>query len=705
MKKTYDMEISNTNNNSHIRLEVISPKILLTELVRLNAALKVVDDNVSDDINDNVNIDAVEVPFNRNRNTNVSARSRKLRSSRIFIKKETTEDRIVFAEALRLELEQQHPPRNRPEYAINTCAVSPAQAYVMHKHRNNNSPTFASTSSNLISPNEIANDTVLKNLPPVFVSQPETLRLVVVSDTHGFEDQLTSPLPDGDVLLHLGDFAMDTIVMNTAGGNKSRRSRHDNSQLKNFDAWLAKQSARMKIVVRGNHDPRSMAFVQSGATYVTQPTIMDIGGYKFAFVPYQSATKNGLRHKGTIPKTGCDVIVSHVPPYSILDRCHTGKLAGSNTLLKGAQSINGKDGPPLLWLCGHIHESRGIVHDVVLTKNKSKDVAATSTTAATNTIAAIGTTIINAACANLGRANYIEYGPTVLDLGDKNLLRVQVSSDNLKVNGDNGNINTNHKNNKKINIIQMDGRYEYMNSKHPYFFCRDDTNDDPGDRHSTTSPLLLAIDLGLRTGISLFDGANNGRLLRYDHFDYDSVDALKIGAVQLLQDWDMEANLKTNPSNSSNDIRMYKQITHVAIEGSDPPLIDAWKQAIRQRNENLNHDGNTDESNSLPSPTRVSTKLLLVSPNEWRTDLLTRVERETGESAKLASRRIAQWIIKEHTIVDSTDCNMVHDSAVSTSSSPSSGTVGMDISTDVAESILLGYHITRRLGWCDVYNK
>ena len=73
-----------------------------------------------------------------------------------------------------------------------------------------------------------------------------TIRLVVVSDTHGYENQLTpkgSVLPAGDILLHLGDFAIDSSL------NRKKRA------IQRFDSWLARQPHRTKIVLRGNHDP------------------------------------------------------------------------------------------------------------------------------------------------------------------------------------------------------------------------------------------------------------------------------------------------------------------------------------------------------------------------------------------------------------------------------------------------------------------
>ena len=71
-----------------------------------------------------------------------------------------------------------------------------------------------------------------------------SLGLVVISDTHGVEKTLANEedrtsLPDGDVLLHLGDFAMD-------GSQKK-------SSVVRFDQWLAQQPHVHKIIVRGDH--------------------------------------------------------------------------------------------------------------------------------------------------------------------------------------------------------------------------------------------------------------------------------------------------------------------------------------------------------------------------------------------------------------------------------------------------------------------
>lgn len=105
------------------------------------------------------------------------------------------------------------------------------------------------------------------------------VRLVCISDTHGFEESLTnttaaagakaSTLPEGDVLIHCGDFAPGPIYP------EGRRLSAETYQ-ERFDAWLAAQPHPLKVVVRGNHDPRYAAFPLSGAVYATSPRTLEL---------------------------------------------------------------------------------------------------------------------------------------------------------------------------------------------------------------------------------------------------------------------------------------------------------------------------------------------------------------------------------------------------------------------------------------------
>jgi 3',5'-cyclic AMP phosphodiesterase CpdA len=66
-------------------------------------------------------------------------------------------------------------------------------------------------------------------MPPV--------RIVCISDTHGQHARLS--VPDGDVLVHAGDFM--------AFGDAPK-------EVVDFNHWLGKQPHRFKVVIAGNHD-------------------------------------------------------------------------------------------------------------------------------------------------------------------------------------------------------------------------------------------------------------------------------------------------------------------------------------------------------------------------------------------------------------------------------------------------------------------
>merc|ERR1712070_687278 len=71
-----------------------------------------------------------------------------------------------------------------------------------------------------------------------------SLRFVCISDTHGHHHDLTTKLPQGDVLLHTGDFSM-------AG---------ELDEVLDFGRWVQSLPFKWKIVISGNHD---LAFDES----------------------------------------------------------------------------------------------------------------------------------------------------------------------------------------------------------------------------------------------------------------------------------------------------------------------------------------------------------------------------------------------------------------------------------------------------------
>ena len=213
-----------------------------------------------------------------------------------------------------------------------------------------------------------------ESLPP--------LRIVVISDTHGFEgalarfDEKSSAdggqsskihsdgylFPQADVLLHCGDFA-------ASGSRKTQRQ-----AARRLDDFLARQThIPEKIVIQGNHDPNSPAkvlFPSSKAIYVRSSSTLKINGVSFTLEPYSRRMAfRSIRKSSTttyaMPSLppDCDILVSHEPPKGCLDLTYHGFSAGSMYLRELVEHTEHK---PRLWLCGHIHESRKVRVSIVL---------------------------------------------------------------------------------------------------------------------------------------------------------------------------------------------------------------------------------------------------------------------------------------------------------------------------------------------------
>ncbi len=237
------------------------------------------------------------------------------------------------------------------------------------------------------------------------------LRMVVISDTHGFEGALSKfsddnehsrsddfLLPQADLLLHCGDFA-------ASGSRKTQRA-----AARRLDEFLARQThIPEKIIVQGNHDPDSPAkvlFPSSKAIYVRSSSTITVNGVHFALEPFsrRMAYRNIRRNVAStspsdFPK--CDILVSHEPPKHILDLTYHGFSAGSFHLKDLVERAENK---PRMWACGHIHESRGI-----LSHQFQPD-------GANNEDECEATIVINASNANSGRANRIVSGAVVVEV-------------------------------------------------------------------------------------------------------------------------------------------------------------------------------------------------------------------------------------------------------------------------------------------------
>ena len=537
-------------------------------------------------------------------------------------RKELTGDRVIMAEGLRLQLENitssvyplkeeetKIPVEAHVRYAnalIHTVSVEEERRWKIRKRRHEDlAPPLDEESF----------------VPKPIVLEKSTLRLVVISDTHGYERSFTTTefepwmltkedkksslnnvkikldvedneqpnLPNGDILLHLGDFAIDK------GGTARRNA------IERFDRWLSRQPHSVKIVIRGNHDPHHANFPISRASYITKPTSLTFGKQVMAMIPYGHGGFNAPKaHRHNLLPSTCDILATHEPPRSILDKCLSGESAGSGGIRKAVEKMNGL--PPKLWLCGHIHEGRGALRTTFGTKSDTRQ-----------------TLVVNAANANHGRANHLMYGPVVLDVSDE----------------------SNHVGDESIPQPVVKAR-QLMKAKR--------------EKNENEVELLLAIDLGLRCGASLFD--DSGKLIRYEQLRFEDIDDLYEKAPVLIESWERDAN-----SISLNDIDFNGKkcvISYLAVEGGGE-LFDAW-------------DFSLEESD------KRDIQLVQVRPEEWRAHLLTDKERASGRSSKEAARLIARQVVSE--------CGTM---------SAHKG----KFRTDAAESVVMGYYLSNRFGWID----
>jgi Icc-related predicted phosphoesterase len=188
----------------------------------------------------------------------------------------------------------------------------------------------------------------------LWAEQPnaEFMRLVFISDTHNQHDQLR--LPDGDFLIHAGDF--------------SGRGRPE--EVAAFMRWFSQQPHRHKICIAGNHDfmaerdPKAFrALIPDHVVYLEDSGVT-LEGLRFWGSPITPWFFDWAfnRHRGAeirphwalIPKD-TDILITHGPPYRILDvLAHDGRPVGCLDLLETVTTIK-----PKVHVFGHIHEAYG----------------------------------------------------------------------------------------------------------------------------------------------------------------------------------------------------------------------------------------------------------------------------------------------------------------------------------------------------------
>lgn len=197
------------------------------------------------------------------------------------------------------------------------------------------------------------------------------MRITCISDTHSKHQYLdTNQLLDCDTLVHAGDF--------TGYGSES--------QAIDFLQWFDTIQVPHKVLIAGNHDsittrPEFRELLQKHAlsvTYLCNESIT-IDGINFWGSPYSNLfgswswmlPEEELRPIWDSIPLNTDIVVTHGPAHMYADRVNNdwsfSPNVGSPSLTEQLQIL-----PNLkAHVCGHIHESQGIVVGDFLSVNAS----------------------------------------------------------------------------------------------------------------------------------------------------------------------------------------------------------------------------------------------------------------------------------------------------------------------------------------------
>jgi Icc-related predicted phosphoesterase len=179
-----------------------------------------------------------------------------------------------------------------------------------------------------------------------------SLRLALLSDTHELHREVD--VPDADILIHCGDFTMFSRSMKAVA---------------DFNQWLGELPHRHKIVVPGNHelfleaDPRKRSLLTNAIVLIDEEVKVD--GLRIWGSPvtplsggaFGLSTANDRRQLYAQIKPDIDILITHGPPFGILDRSPASDIhSGCQELLQAVRRVR-----PKLHVFGHVHGTPGLV--------------------------------------------------------------------------------------------------------------------------------------------------------------------------------------------------------------------------------------------------------------------------------------------------------------------------------------------------------
>ena len=183
------------------------------------------------------------------------------------------------------------------------------------------------------------------------------MRLVLVSDTHGFHLRMPPP-PEGDIIVHAGDLTLGGTLQEVA----------------TFFEWFQTLPHPHKVVIAGNHDfaferqpPAAEGLVPANVIYLRDAGV-EIEGLRFWGSPWQPWFQDWafnlqrgseIASKWSLIPEDVQVLVTHGPPRGILDETLDAppERAGCEALAARIADLRRLR----VHVFGHIHEAYGTV--------------------------------------------------------------------------------------------------------------------------------------------------------------------------------------------------------------------------------------------------------------------------------------------------------------------------------------------------------
>jgi len=183
-------------------------------------------------------------------------------------------------------------------------------------------------------------------------------RIWAFSDTHGMHCNAEVPL-DIDIAIFAGDCSNHMSPI------------HNHGEVIDFLLWYSILNIKYKIMIAGNHDIAifdgsvSKEYIESLGIIYLENSEITIEGIKIFGSPYTPRfgpwafmkSLDALRDMWANLDVESYIIITHGPPYSILDLNESGINCGDHSLLNFIKKVK-----PAYHLFGHIHNNEHITN-------------------------------------------------------------------------------------------------------------------------------------------------------------------------------------------------------------------------------------------------------------------------------------------------------------------------------------------------------